>query len=145
MEISLNRKVEEANPFSILEKGDVEQLKEVIRQSRKFDEKNKKGDTLLHVAARRNNTRAIAFLICEGANIDLENRLGYTPEDIAVIHKNKEAKEMFRNVKENEKNKLIIFGVLWPILLPIAATEFTFNILEKAWDKGVEYFKKSRG
>jgi len=66
----------------------------VKKAPQQVNQKNTKGDTALHEAARYGTTKTLQTLLKAGAKRDVKNLEGKTPLDVATDYKNKDAMKL---------------------------------------------------
>ncbi|MBK9324153.1 MAG: ankyrin repeat domain-containing protein [Bdellovibrionaceae bacterium] len=88
---------EEQNPLVFLAASvnSTKALEYLVKNApQQINQKNTKGDTSLHEAARYGTTRTLLTLIKAGAKKDVKNLEGKTPLDVAIDYKNKDAMKL---------------------------------------------------
>lgn len=70
--------------FALIEQGRTAEVKRQFSDTQSIDQKNRDGETLLHVAVRQNNSDLVQFLLDLKANTEIKNAAGETPLSTAV-------------------------------------------------------------
>ena len=68
--------------FYYLSLGDLDSLKQTIKQGADVNAKNDNGDTPLHCAVQKGNLDLVRCLVQNGANVNARNNQGKTPLDL---------------------------------------------------------------
>lgn len=80
-------------------------------------QKNKDGDTPLHLATWHDNPQIVELLICSGANVNEKNALGYTPIHLAAKHDMK--KQFFKLLSYNPSINLNEISQSCPLIMAL--------------------------
>ncbi|EAY09570.1 ankyrin repeat protein, putative [Trichomonas vaginalis G3] len=82
-------------------------LKYLLSHGANINDKNKNGQTTLHIAAMHNNKETAEVLILHGANINEKNKAGETALHYAAMYNNKETAEVLilHGANINEKDE----------------------------------------
>ncbi|KAJ0780666.1 putative cyclic nucleotide-binding domain, potassium channel, voltage-dependent, EAG/ELK/ERG [Helianthus annuus] len=81
------------------EQNNLDLLKRIIRHGGDVTRARNDGSTALHVAVGEGNTEMVKFLLDQGANIDQQDHLGWTPRDLADQQGHEEIKTIFLSFK----------------------------------------------
>jgi ankyrin repeat protein len=71
--------------------GNLDYIKNIISENPgRINEKDKDGNSFLHLAVRAGNAAIVKFLASKGANVNIKDIYGQTPLQIAVLSDNAE-------------------------------------------------------
>ncbi|MCY4329572.1 MAG: ankyrin repeat domain-containing protein, partial [Endozoicomonadaceae bacterium] len=82
--------------FSAVRQNDSAKLQKLINSTNDINIKNRKGDTLLHMAIKHNAVESVRLLIVSGIDVFVKNKNGKRPFFYAVNQDNIEFMELFR-------------------------------------------------
>jgi len=74
------------NIFETARLGDLNRLIHSVTKSQQLFQRNKEGQSLLHLAVLSNNIKVVLYLLNKGVDIDAEDNDGLTPLIIALSH-----------------------------------------------------------
>lgn len=94
-----------------------EAVKVALEFAHDLNAQNKTGDTALHGAARRGAIPIVELLIAKGAQIDAQNKRGWTPLTVALGYKN--GKSLFLNEQRQLEAAAVIYKAMKAKNLPI--------------------------
>jgi ankyrin repeat protein len=64
------------------------------------------GNTLAHLCVQRNNLELLQFLVSRGMNLQLKNRMGMTPQEVAFQNLNFKMSDYFEGLKQREAKQI---------------------------------------
>ncbi len=67
-----------------VEDGNIKKVRSLIAKGAKFNTPDKKGETLLHIAADWGEKDITKLLISKGADVNIKNKYGITPLGLAI-------------------------------------------------------------
>jgi ankyrin repeat protein len=89
----------------VAERGDAAQLSRLVSTGISVAGTDKKGNTLLHIAALANSVESCAILIAGGCDIHVKNLKGQTAAELADLKKKKKAFAWLRQQAATESEK----------------------------------------
>ncbi|GAU15112.1 hypothetical protein TSUD_08500 [Trifolium subterraneum] len=92
-----------------IEKNDIQLLKDIVKLGGDFvTNSTKEGTTALHAAVCEGNVEIVKFLVEQGADIDKQDNLGWTPRTLADHQCHEEINNMFKEIEQDDKIPYVI-------------------------------------
>ncbi|KAK2452947.1 potassium channel AKT1 [Trifolium repens] len=92
-----------------VEKNDIQLLKDVMKLGGDIvTNSTKEGTTALHAAVCEGNFEIVKFLVEQGADMDKQDKVGWTPRTLADHQCHEEIKNMFKEIEQDDKISYVI-------------------------------------